>query len=72
MDLKQITIELIDKVIIELKSDENMEKIKSNILKPFINYIIQQIYPYLIISVIIFVLTLVLFSIILILLLKKN
>jgi hypothetical protein len=72
MDLKRITIELIDKIIIELKADENMEKIKCNILKPFINYIIQQIYPYLIISVIIFVLTLVLFSIILILLLKKN
>ena len=72
MDFREIIIDLIDKVIIEIKTDDNMDKIRQNILKPLINYIIQQIYPYLIISVIIFVLTLVLASIILILLLKKN
>ena len=52
LELRESKKDLIDKIIIELKADENMDKIKCNILKPFINYIIQLIYPYLIISTI--------------------
>ena len=57
MNIKKITTDIIEMIIAELKEDENMDKVKKDILKPIINYILEQIYPYLIISVIIFVLT---------------
>lgn len=57
MNIKKITTDIIDMIISELKEDENMKKVKKEILQPIINYILEQIYPYLIISVIIFVLT---------------
>lgn len=57
MNIKKITTDIIEMIIAELKEDENMDRVKKDILKPIINYILEQIYPYLIISVIIFVLT---------------
>lgn len=57
MNIKKITTDIIEMIIAELKEDENMDRVKKDILKPIINYILEQIYPYLIISVIIFILT---------------
>jgi hypothetical protein len=57
MDIKKITCDIVNMIIVELKEEENLSKIKKEILQPITNYILEQIYPYLIISVIIFVLT---------------
>jgi hypothetical protein len=51
--------ELLEKFIIELKKKENVEKIHSNILDPLIDYIIQRMYPYIMVSCIIFLLILI-------------
>jgi hypothetical protein len=51
--------ELLEKFIIELKKKENVEKIHSNILDPLIDYIIQRMYPYVMVSCIIFLLILI-------------
>lgn len=70
MDFKKITCDIINLIIIELKKEENVSKIKSEILNPASNYILEQIYPYLIISVIIFVLTFLIAAITLAILLR--
>lgn len=57
MNIKKITSDIIEMLIKEMKQEENMTKIKKEILQPIISYILEQIYPYLIISVIIFILT---------------
>jgi hypothetical protein len=51
--------ELLEKFIIELKKKENVEKIHSNVLDPLIDYIIQRMYPYIMVSCIIFLLILI-------------
>ncbi len=51
--------ELLEKIIIELKKKENVEKIHSNILDPLIDYIIQRMYPYIMVSCVIFLLILI-------------
>jgi len=71
MDIKKITCDIIDMVIIELKKEENLNKIKKEVLQPMTNYVLEQIYPYLIISVIIFVLTFLIAIITLVFLLRK-
>ena len=60
-----------DKFIVEFKHDENIKNIKESLLNPVINYILEQLYPYLIITAIIFILTLLVSIIILILIIKK-
>ncbi len=51
--------ELLEKFFIELKKKENVEKIHSNILDPLIDYIIQRMYPYIMVSCVIFLLILI-------------
>jgi len=73
MDLREILCDLTQRCIIEINDGEDIKKpIKDKILKPLINYILEQIYPYLIISVCIFVLTLLIAIIILVLILKNT
>ena len=73
MDLREILCDLTQRCIIEINDGEDIKKpIKDKILKPLINYILDQIYPYLIISVCIFVLTLLIAIIILVLILKNT
>ena len=60
MNIKQITIDILNKFIIEIKKDENMQKIKENICDPAIDYIFQSLYPYLVVTSIIFILTFIL------------
>ena len=50
MDIKKITTDIINMIIIELKEEENLNKIKKELLQPTTNYILEQIYPYLILS----------------------
>ena len=70
MDIKKITTDIINMIILEVKEEENLNKIKKEILRPTTNYILEQIYPYLILSVIIFVLTFLIATITLVFLLR--
>jgi hypothetical protein len=59
MDLREILCDLVNRCIIEINDGDDIKQpIKEKILKPLINYILEQIYPYLIFSVCIFALTL--------------
>jgi len=71
MDIKKITCDIVDMIVVELKEEDNLNKIKKEILQPMTNYVLEQIYPYLIISVIIFVLTFLIAIITLVFLLRK-
>jgi hypothetical protein len=71
MDLRDILCDLVNKCVVEINDCDDIKKsIKDQILKPLINYILDEIYPYLIISVIIFILTLLIAIAILILIIK--
>jgi hypothetical protein len=73
MDLHNILCDLVNRCIIEINDNDDIKQpIKDKILKPLINYILEQIYPYLIISVCIFALTLLIAIIILVLILKSS
>lgn len=73
MDLREILCDLTNRCIIEINDGDDIKQpIKDKILKPLINYILEQIYPYLIFSVCIFALTLLVAIIILVLILKSG
>lgn len=73
MDLHEILCDLTQRCIIEINDGDDIKQpIKEKILKPLINYILEQIYPYLIVSVCIFALTLLIAIIILVLILKSS
>ena len=60
VDVEKICLDLIDLFIVEVKKDNNMDKIKLNVLNPCIDYLVKQFYPYIITTCIIFILTFVL------------
>ncbi len=73
MDLREILCDLTNRCITEINDGDDIKQpIKDKILKPLINYILEQIYPYLIFSVCIFALTLLIAIIILVLILKNG
>jgi len=73
MDLRSILCDLVNRCITEINDGDDLKiPIKEKLLKPIINYILEQIYPYLIISVCIFVLTLLIAIIILVLIIKTS
>ena len=73
MDLHSILCDLTNRCILEINDGDDIKQpIKDKILKPLINYVLEQIYPYLIISVIIFALTLLVAIIILVLIIKSS
>jgi len=73
MDLREILCDLVNRCVVEINDGDDIKKpIKDKILKPLINYILEQIYPYLIVSVIIFALTLLVAIIILVLIIKSS
>ena len=51
--ISKITNELLDSLMIECKKEENINKLKINILNPIIYYIFWKIYPFFIILFII-------------------
>ena len=69
--VSNLTRQLIDQFITEIKKEENKTKIKGEILDPIIQYTVGQIYPYMIMTVAIFILTFLLALIILIVLIRK-
>ena len=69
--LKEITIKLLDKILEEIKREENITKIQNELLNPLITYTYKKIYPYLLLTIVIFLLTFILALMILIILIKK-
>ena len=68
--ISKFASEMLDKVIIELKKKENMSKVQDNLIDPLVYYTFSRIYPYLIVTSIIFILTFLLALLILIFLIK--
>ena len=60
MSIKNITTQLIDKIIKEFKKQDNVDKIKLHLIDPLIKYSIESLYPYIITISVIFVLTFIL------------
>ena len=71
MLVKELTSKLIEKVIVEVKREENMNKIQKEVMDPLIYYTYRRIYPYFLITIIIFLLTFILALLIFIILVKK-
>ena len=71
MDIKQICFDIVDLIVTEFNKNENKEKVKINILDPCIKYLVDQFYPYIIATCIIFILTFLLAIAIFTLLLKN-
>lgn len=61
--LGKITQDILDKCLIEIKKDENQERIRHEVIDPTIQYIAKQLQPYIIASsvVVVFILLLLLF-----------
>lgn len=72
MAIKEIINNCVEKGIDEINKPKNMVKIQKNILDPLINYTYNRLYPYFVITMIIFILTFILALLIFILLLNKT
>ncbi len=70
--ITKITSEVLEKVIEELRKPENMSKIHIGLVDPLIHYTFNRLYPYIIVSSVIFLLTFLLAITILLLILKFN
>lgn len=72
MDVNKILTDILNVVIDEFKKDENQNNIKFNVIDPSIKYIVNQLYPYIITTCIIFILTFILAIAIFVLLIREN
>ena len=71
--IKQICCEIIEKCVSEFKEDNNLDKVKKNVLDPCVGYIIKKIYPYILVTCIVFVIMFLMFAAILVILIfNKN
>jgi hypothetical protein len=68
----KISSELIDQFILEINKEENQEKLKCIVIDPTICYIIDKMYPYILITSVIFMLTFILTILILFTIIKSN
>ena len=69
--ITSLTKQILDHTLLEIKKEENVKKIKSEIVDPIIDYSMGRIYPYMIITAALFILTFLIAIIILIVLLRK-
>ena len=56
MLIRELVNDVILKIITEINQPETSQKIKHEIINPFVSYILQQLYPYLLTTCVIFVL----------------
>jgi hypothetical protein len=70
--IQKLTSELLDKIIHEIRRDDNISKIQIGVVDPLIHYTFDRMYPYIIVSAIIFLLTFLLAITILLLILRSN
>ena len=71
MLLNKLGIELADHFIKEIKKENNVETIKENLINPLIDYTYCRLYPYILVTSIIFFLTFILALIILYIILRS-
>lgn len=69
--ITSLTKQILEHTLLEIKKEENVKKIKSEIVDPIIDYSMGRIYPYMIITAALFILTFLIAIIILIVLLRK-
>ncbi len=72
MEIKTLVSDIVTKIIAEFQAPENSERLQHQVIDPFIQYVIKQVYPYLIMSCIIFVLMFICIISVLIILLGKT
>ena len=70
--ISKFVSDLLDRIIIEVKKDKNMDKVKQTIIDPLIYYSFKRMYPYLVITSIIFILTFILALLILLFLIRDQ
>ena len=71
MLVKELTSKCLESALEDLKTEENMTKIQKEMLDPLIHYTYNRIYPYFLITMIIFLLTFILALLIFIILVKN-
>lgn len=71
MAISKFTKEILDKIIEEVSRPKNMTKIEMNLVEPLIMYTFKRLYPYLLMSSVIFILTFLVALLILLLLIKQ-
>ena len=69
--VSNLTKQLLEHALIEIKKDENIKKIKLELVDPIIDYSMGRIYPYMLFTAALFILTFLIAIIILIVLLRK-
>ena len=72
MLLNKFVIEIAEQFITEVKKNQNLEVLKLNLVNPLIDYTFQQLYPYILITSIIFFLTFILAVITFLLIVKSQ
>jgi hypothetical protein len=72
MVMNKIVEELTQYFLLEVKKEENINKMKVFVIDPLIEYTFKRLYPYILITSVIFFLTFILAIIILFLILKSN
>lgn len=72
MLLNKLSSELTEYFIEEIKKEDNVDKIKENVINPLIDYTFQRLYPYILITSVIFFLTFILAVIILYVIIKTQ
>ena len=70
--LEKVTNEIINKILLEIKKEENISKLQINVIDPLIHYTFSQLYPYILATCVIFVLTFLTAIAILIILIFNN
>lgn len=68
----KLTNDLIEKIIMEIRKPDNMSKIHINVIDPLIHYTFEKLYPYILISSIIFFLIFIFAFCIFIILIRIN
>jgi hypothetical protein len=71
MILSKLSSELSEYFVQEIKKEENIQKIKEGVVNPLIDYTFHRLYPYIMITSIIFFLTFILAVIILYLIIRS-
>ncbi len=71
MTISKLATDMLDKILNEISRDDNMLKIKGRLIEPLIQYTFKRLYPYLMITSVIFILTFLLALLILLLLVKQ-
>lgn len=71
MSVSKFASDILDKVLIEVTKDENMTRIEKKLIEPLLYYTFKRLYPYLMMTSVIFILTFLLALLILLLLIKQ-